>query len=110
MGGPVVGDVVVILFPYADLTGSKRRPAVVVAGADRGDLVLCQVTSRAYAGGKEIALDDESFLTGGLPRASFIRPSKLFTGNTSLVIRTAGTLNPKVARALLASLRQLFSE
>ncbi|MES1170105.1 MAG: type II toxin-antitoxin system PemK/MazF family toxin [Leifsonia sp.] len=101
---------VVIPFPYADLTGVKRRPAVVVAEGDRGDLVLCQITSRPYAAASAISLDNTSFVSGGLPRASFVRPSKLFTGNTSLVIRTAGVLRQEVSRTVLARVRQLFDE
>jgi mRNA interferase MazF len=43
------GAVVLIPFPFSDLSQSKLRPAVVLADVGRGDLVLCQVTSNAYA-------------------------------------------------------------
>ncbi len=36
MGAPSVGDVVIIPFPYSDLSQSKRRPALVLAEAGRG--------------------------------------------------------------------------
>lgn len=42
MGTPSVGDVVIIPFPYSDLSQSKRRPALVLAGVGRGDFLLCQ--------------------------------------------------------------------
>lgn len=105
----MIGDVVVIPFPHADLSGFKRRPAVVVAHGDRGDIVLCQVTSRSYSSATSIELDELSFQSGGLPLASFVRPAKLFTGNESLVIRTAGTLQRDVRDELLASVRELFA-
>jgi mRNA interferase MazF len=44
MGTPSVGDVVIIPFPYSDLSQSKRRPALVLAGVGRGDFLLCQIT------------------------------------------------------------------
>lgn len=48
MGTPSVGDVVIIPFPYSDLSQSKRRPALVLAGVGRGDFVLCQITRKQY--------------------------------------------------------------
>jgi hypothetical protein len=40
----VVGDVVIVPFPFSDLTQTKRRPALVVAGLSGEDLILCQIT------------------------------------------------------------------
>ena len=58
MGVPAVGAVVLVRFPFSDLSQSKLRPAVVLANAGRGDQILCQVTSKPFgeaalkAGGK----------------------------------------------------------
>jgi mRNA interferase MazF len=43
----VKGDVVVIPFPFSDLTGMKRRPALVISELDGDDLILVQITSQA---------------------------------------------------------------
>jgi len=40
------GDVVVIPFPFSDLTQAKRRPALVIADLEGDDLILCKITSR----------------------------------------------------------------
>lgn len=45
---PGPASVVVIPFPFSDLSGTKLRPAVVMADAGRGDWLLCQVTSNPY--------------------------------------------------------------
>ncbi len=109
MGTPAVGDVVVVPFPYSDLSGSKRRPAVIVAHADRGDLVMCQITSRAYSGTSTIGITDDSFASGGLSRSSFIRVGKLFTGSVSLVLGTVGKLDERTSGEVRESLRELFA-
>jgi mRNA interferase MazF len=41
---PAAGAVVLVRFPFSDLSQTKLRPAVVRADAGRGDWVLCQVT------------------------------------------------------------------
>jgi mRNA interferase MazF len=45
MGKFMKGDVVVIPFPFSDLSGSKCRPAFVLADLEGDDVVLCQITS-----------------------------------------------------------------
>ncbi|MCX6680662.1 MAG: hypothetical protein NTX42_09920 [Methanothrix sp.] len=44
----VKGDVVVVPFPFSDLTEAKRRPALVLAELDGDDRILCQITSQQF--------------------------------------------------------------
>ncbi|NOX61917.1 MAG: type II toxin-antitoxin system PemK/MazF family toxin [Chloroflexi bacterium] len=91
MGGFVKGDVVVLPFPFSDLSASKRRPALVVAVVQPyEDLILCMITSRRTKDASAIPLSRSDFLVGGLPRSSNIRPNRLFTADSSIVLRTAG--------------------
>jgi mRNA interferase MazF len=60
------GAVVLVRFPFSNLSQSKLRPAVVLADAGRGDWILCQVTSNPYADSRAIMLSDKSFHQGGL--------------------------------------------
>ncbi len=46
MGVLTVGAVVLVHFPFSDLSQTKLRPAVVLADAGRSDWVLCQITSK----------------------------------------------------------------
>lgn len=48
MGSFATGQVVLLPFPFSDLSRSKYRPAAILADAGRGDWVLCQITSNPY--------------------------------------------------------------
>ena len=43
----VKGDVVIVPFPFSDLSQAKRRPALVVVNLKGDDVILCQITSQA---------------------------------------------------------------
>jgi mRNA interferase MazF len=94
MGTFAAGQVVIVHFPFSDLTASKQRPALVLAEAGRGDWILCQITSQAYGDSRAIPLDAADFIRGSLRLASFVRPGKLFTAHSSLVSGQVGQLQP----------------
>ena len=94
MGTLAAGQVVIVHFPFSDLAASKLRPAVVLAEAGRGDWILCQITSKSYGDTRAISVDTADFARGSLRLASFARPGKLFTANTSLVAGEVGELQP----------------
>lgn len=66
------GSVVLIPFPFSDLSNAKVRPAIVVAVSDMSDFILCQITSNSYADKKAIKLADADFTEGSLQRVSFV--------------------------------------
>lgn len=101
MVAPSVGSVVLVPFPFSDLSQSKLRPAVVLAGAGRGDWILCQVTSSEYGDPKAIRLANSDFGKGSLRVVSYARPGKLFTANEELLVSEVGILNDKAINRLL---------
>ena len=66
MEKPLKGDVVVIPFPFSDLSSSKRRPALVLADLEGDDTILCQITSIARQDRYAIALSNMDFLKESL--------------------------------------------
>ena len=106
---PTDGEVVLVPFPFSDLSQSKVRPAVCLADAGRGDRVLCQITSNPYGDSAAVPLDAPDFASGGLLVASFARPGKLFTAHTGLLVRSVGVLTPaafgRVLSAVVAMLQ-----
>lgn len=108
MGRFVVGQVVVIPFPFSDLKDSKLRPALVLAVAEDGDLILCQITSRSYSSLTALKLTSKDFATGNLPIDSYVRPDKIFTADDTIVTRIVGKLKPTTTRSILEQVRKLF--
>lgn len=104
---PSIGEVVLVPFPFSDLSASKVRPAVCLGDAGRGDWILCQITSNAYGDPHAVPLTGADFATGGLLVSSFARPGKLFTANNSLVVRSVGKLNDPAFQSVLASVVNL---
>jgi mRNA interferase MazF len=100
---PTAGEVVLVPFPFSDLSQSKVRPAVCLADAGRGDWVLCQVTSRPYGDPAAAPLDAPDFASGGLLVASFARPGKLFTAHAGLMVRSVGVLKPAAFARVLSA-------
>ena len=93
MGAFVRGDVIVAPFPYSDLSDAKRRPALVVAALDGDDIVLCQITSQAKDDRYSISLFEKDFQSGSLKQESNIRPNRIFTADSRVVLYKAGHIN-----------------
>ena len=109
MGKFVKGDVVVMSFPFSDLSSSKRRPALVVAIASSDDIVLAQITSRNFGDNYAIELSDTDFSNGGLNTNSNIRPNKLFTANVNIISYKAGSVNMQKMKDVTAVIAALVS-
>lgn len=106
----VRGDVVVIPFPYSDLSGSKRRPAFVLVDLPGNDIVLCQITSRANDNSASVLLAASDFVSGSLPVSSYIKPTKVFTADKSIIIRKAGTVKSVITEASVKILTNLLNQ
>jgi mRNA interferase MazF len=100
---PSAGEVVLVPFPFSDLSHSKVRPAICLADAGRGDWILCQITSNPYGDPRAIPLDAPDFASGGLLVASFARPGKLFTAHSGLMIRSVGPLTTAAFARVLST-------
>jgi mRNA interferase MazF len=105
---PSAGEVVLVPFPFSDLSQSKVRPAVCLTDAGRGDWVLCQITSSPYGDPAAVPLDAPDFASGGLLVASFARPGKLFTAHAGLMARSVGVLTPAAFARLLSAVVSLL--
>jgi mRNA interferase MazF len=93
MAGFVKGEVVIVPFPFSDLSSTKRRPALVLANLPGDDIILCQITSKNSPSDPfSIPVDNSNFLTGSLVTESNIRPNRIFTADKRIILKSIGVL------------------
>jgi mRNA interferase MazF len=107
MGKFVKGDVVVIPFPFSDLSASKKRPAFVVTQLAGDDVILCMITTPAKTDGYSIPINKADFVAGGIDHDSHIRPNRLFTADSKLVSRSAGKLSKKKIEQVVSKIIEI---
>jgi mRNA interferase MazF len=105
----VKGDIVVIPFPFSNLTSMKRRPALVLVNLPGPDLVLCQITSKLRNDGYSIHLNRNDFRVGELQVESCIRVDRIFTIEKSLVVYKVGSLLPAKMNIVLKQINSMFN-
>jgi hypothetical protein len=88
------GWIVLVPFPFSNLSQAKLRPALVLTNAGRGDWILYQDTRNPYGDTRTVELVDDNFATGSLRVASVARPGKLFTASQGLIVGSVGGLKP----------------
>ena len=108
MGTLATGQVIIVHFPFSDLTASKLRPAVVLADAGRDDWILCQITSKPYGDTRAIKLEPSDVLHGSLRLVSFARPGKLFTAHASVFAGHIGDLQAAKFAAVRDAVKQML--
>lgn len=92
------GDIVLITFPFTDLSGSKLRPAVILADTTL-DLTVCFITTQI----QWQELTDVQLIPtpiNGLRMQSLIRTSKIATLDKTLMKGLLGRLTPNELNAL----------
>lgn len=110
----VKGKVVLIPFPFDDLSTSKVRPAVCLTGpiSPYEHVILAFITSRVPEELLEtdVVLDSErpGYPVTGLKVSSVLRLHPLMTVATSLIQRELGTLSPEMQTEVDEKLRGLF--
>ena len=90
-------DIVLIPFPYTDLTGSKKRPALIISNEKINkdqDRICCLVTRKQHKNYLEIT--KSSFYEGSLPFKSFVKPQRIFTINEKIIIKKLCRMNNKL--------------
>jgi len=100
-------DIVLIPFPYSDLTGSKQRPALIVSNEKinkTSDRICCLITSNQPE--EAIEIKKEHFREGKLPFQSWIKPYRLFTINEKIIKKRICSINQKFHTKILKEINE----
>jgi len=89
----IKGDIVVLPFPFTDLSLAKKRPALILADLVGDDFIMLQITSKNVKDHYAIPLSKTDFSSGSLNQDSNIRPNKLFTLDEKLILYKVGHLS-----------------
>ena len=102
------GEVLLIPFPFSDLAASKRRPVLVLTSPDsRGDFTCLAITSQVQRQ-QAVPLTQDDMQKGTLPKASWIRTTKVYTLSVDLVVSRFGRLTTERFRSAHADFCQHF--
>ncbi|NPA37790.1 MAG: type II toxin-antitoxin system PemK/MazF family toxin [Chlorobi bacterium] len=100
------GDIVLLPFPFTDLSGVKTRPAIVLAQNDF-DVTVAFITSQIhFKEGTDIVIDPSK--DNGLKRTSLIRLNKIATIDKDIVLGKLGEIEEDVLMQINLNLKILF--
>jgi|TARA_Y100000310_G_scaffold294084_1_gene324256 mRNA interferase MazF len=89
-------EIVQIPFPYSDLSGSKKRPAIIISNEKvngSSNVICCVVTTNPHK--IDIPISNRDLEKIPLPFDSYIKHQMLFTVNKTLIIKKMSKLKQK---------------
>ncbi len=106
------GKIVLIPFPFTDLTGAKLRPALVLLEGET-DCVVAFISSRlpVEPSAAEILISDDhkEFAKTGLKVTSVVRLDKIATISKSLMLGEIGEIGEDLGKEVQRKLREIFA-
>ncbi len=100
-------DIILIPFPYSDLTGAKQRPALIISNSKLNkteDRICCLITTNKSQ--DSILIERGSFKEGNLPFKSWIKPHRLFTIHEKIIRKKLCTINKKLYNKVLTKINR----
>ncbi|KJS03662.1 MAG: hypothetical protein VR68_00685 [Peptococcaceae bacterium BRH_c4a] len=86
------GEVVLVPFPFSDLTGVKKRPALVLADIEGGHEIICLMLTSVQMKSEKYEYNIASWKEAGLLKPTVARIHRLFTLNQNMVHKKLGRL------------------
>lgn len=105
-------EIVLLPFPYSDLSSSKKRPAMIISNNDYNenfkDVVVCVITSNLFKDNFSIEIKNTDLDYGILPEESVVKIHKLFTIDKSKIIKKFSIVRIEYFKEVLKILNNLF--
>lgn len=91
-------DIVLMPFPFNDLTSNKVRPALILSNSKvKNDKICLLITSKKSQYGIELVSD---LLSKDLPLRSWVKPHRIFTIDEGKIIKKLSRGNKKLYELL----------
>ena len=105
-------EIVLVPFPYSDLSSSKKRPALIISNnnynATFDDVIVCVITSNLFKDEFSLSLNNSDLEYGILPEESVVKAHKLFTIQKTKIIKKFSFVNETCFKNLIVVLNKLF--
>lgn len=93
-----IGDIVLIKFPFTDLSKSKKRPVLIIKNENElNDIVCFQITSNDKQSNL-LKINDGDLLNSNLILESYIKYDKCFTLSSNIVDKKIASINQQLFR------------
>lgn len=108
------GDIVLVSFPFTDLSSSKQRPAIVISSDKynncRDDVIIAAITSQIppRLSFDEFLIPENALTAAGLPKASVIKLGKVITLHRHLVRKSIGRFSQGIISEILSRFLEVF--
>lgn len=103
-------DIVLVNFPFSDLTETKKRPSLVINSLKGDNTIFCQITTKRRNIQKYEVLLKKDDCTGDIRFDSFIYLDMIFTLHKNLIHRKIGEVNnPKTKELISQKAKLIFS-
>ena len=101
-------DIVLLPFPYSDLTGAKQRPAVIISNEKLNktqDRICCLITSNILTT-DGLPLSASALTEGTLPFKSLVKPQRLFTVHEKIIKKKLATITDSFHEQIVAEVHK----
>jgi mRNA interferase MazF len=104
------GDIILVQYPFTDLSSSKVRPALVIRDQADSDIICLPITSSFGVSEHDIAIKKNETEGFSFSIQSFIRPRKIATLNIKLIRKHLGKLQREVFSSIKEETLEFLSE
>lgn len=102
------GDIVLVRFPFTDLSSDKLRPAVVLA-VGQDDICLAFITTHLEQEERfDVLIAGSKAIGAGLKRDSLVKVGKLATLSRRILVGRLGSLSQDVLQQVDVGLRSVL--
>jgi mRNA interferase MazF len=105
-------EIVLVPFPYSDLSSSKRRPVLIVSSdfynQNFDDVVVCVITTNLRKDSFSVELESSDLDIGVLPESSVVKAHKLFTIHQDKIIKKFSVVNDDYFDKVAVKIKQLI--